>query len=239
MSPINVTGSEGARLWVSNDGGQTLLIVPGVQGHARSEGSLTERQTEAFEGKRKALGHADVPSITLGALGNPHVEAWEMIINAARDSTELTFRLVTKEQIHWERAPSVSNTVAVSAAGLVTFAGVAPNFGAGQTRFAVAMSLEMDGVDNIFAIRDAGIAPVAKPRPTLAGIGGALTPTPDPIVAVAAVQGYSIRTPSLQDEYDAVPSFPGDDLPAAGDRIFSLTLHPRVLPPNSIAVKTQ
>ena len=198
MSPINVTGSEGARLWVSDDGGQSYLIVPGVQGHARSEGSLTERQTEAWEGKRKALGHADVPSIALGALGNPQMEAWEMIIDAARELTELTFRLVTKEQVHWSRSAQ-TDTVAVSAAGLVTFAGVTPNFGAGQTRFAVAMSLEIDTQDNVFAFRDVGVAPVATPRPTLDGVGGALTQVPDHASwPWRRPRTTRIRTPSLR-----------------------------------------
>ena len=236
---LNVFGSENCRLFVSNDGVQYHRL-PGVQSHSLSEGAINQRQTRAFEGTVSVLGSPDVPSIAVGALSNPQHPAWKIVLDGARESTELNWRLVVPPQIHFSRmGVTISDTVAVSAAGIPTFAGAAPNFGMGQTRFAEGMSLEVVASDLVYIFTDIGTAPEVEPVPTLDAAGGSITNPPAVPAVLAATPGYSIRTPSLQDAYDAVPSFPGRDVPAEGDIISSLTLHPRVLPPDPVVIKTQ
>lgn len=240
---INVIGAEKARLWVSNDG-STFHRIPGVQGHARAEGALNSRQVPTWDGNVTKFGDPEVPSIAVSALANPMHPAWQIIMQAAEDGDELSWRIATREQVHFSR-DGASDTVAVAAGsgGLnaagrgVTFAGSAPTFGA-ETRFAEGMMLEIASEALVFVFTDVGSTPTVQAVRTAPSVGGTILEPGMTQATVTAVTDYSIRTGALYAEYDAAPSFPGEDLPAEGDLISTFTNTPRSALPGPAALKT-
>ena len=211
MEGITAHGSEFAKLEYSADSGATWNKVPGINGYTESGGEAPERDVVTFDGAAKRSGHPRVPSIEVSAVYTPAHAAWKALRKASIDGTLLDFRFITKEVPQFTAIGS-TNTVAIAATGVVTFAGtVKPDFQSGKIGLGQVIEVG-SGTYVIDSISDA-TPPLVKVKPA---------------TAVTAASGYKIVLPSMRrGPFSSTVRLAGNvSLESEGDMSTTLTLAP-------------
>ena len=209
---LTIISSENAKLEVSGDG-STFSALPFIGDISASGGEAPESDIVTFSGVGKLTGHPRVPSISVSIPSFvPNLSVWKTILDALSDRGSLSWRITTLEEELAARADA-ADTAAITETGAVTFAGDAPDFGAG-TEFAIGMVIEVAG---------------AKYTIDQISSEGAVTVEPAPEMAVAAQDDYKILNPSLRlgPFIAAVRSAGNFELPAEGALTTTLELAPR------------
>ena len=180
MPGLTLITSENAKLEYSKDG-VTFLSLPFEGDISASGGEAPENDVVTFSRIGKVVGHPRVPSLSVTIPSYvPNLAAWADIRDALLKRTPLTWRLTTAESELY-KASGAGNTVAIADTGVVTFAGVKPDFT--TETYAEGMVIAVgNGKHTIDEIAE----------------DGAIMVKPVPEAAIAAAEDYRVVNPSLR-----------------------------------------